>query len=228
MALEERRLVFDFPLYHDVDLPRPGPRPLLVALHGYGGNKASMMKLARKIAPENFAVASLQGPHQHIVYPEDRAKPLGYGFGWLTNFRSEESIALHHRAISEIIATLVAEGAADPKKVFLLGFSQSVALNFRFAFTHPETLAGVVGLCGGIPGDWETPGKYRPATFPILYAGGERDEFYPPAKIRENAEKLRSLAPEVEVRMFDAGHEVSTSAIPAIREWLTSRSGSGA
>jgi phospholipase/carboxylesterase len=220
---DERRLVFDFPLYYDVNLPGPAPRPLLIALHGYGSNKSSMMKLARKIAPEAFAVATLQGPHQHIVEPEVRGAPLLYGFGWLTNFRPEESIALHHRAVSEIIAGLVAQGAADPKMVFLLGFSQSVALNFRFAFTHPEMLAGVVGLCGGIPGDWETPGKYRPASFPIFYAGGELDEFYPPAKIRENAEKLKRLALSVEVRLFDAGHEVPASAIPVIREWLTSQ-----
>ncbi len=224
-APEERRLVLDFPLYYDVDAPGPGPRPLLLALHGYGANKGSMRKLARKIAPEHFAVASLQGPHQHIVYPEDRSQPLGYAFGWLTNFKPEESIALHHRAVTEILEGLVSEGAADPRRVFLLGFSQSVALNFRFAFTHPDLLAGVVALCGGIPGDWETEGKYRKAGFPIFYAGGERDEFYPPAKIRENAEKLRRLAPDVEVRLFDAGHEVPASAIPGIREWLISRSG---
>ena len=228
MAPEERRLVLEFPLYYDVDLRGPGPRPLLIALHGYGANKASMGKLARKIVPENFAVASLQGPHQHIVEPREKGQPLGFGFGWLTSFRPEESIALHHRAVSEIIGSLVDTGAADPRKVFLLGFSQSVALNFRFAFTHPEMLAGVVGLSGGIPGDWETPGKYRPAAFPILYAGGARDEFYPPDRIRENAEKLKRLAPSVEVRIFDAAHEVPASAIPEIREWLTSRSGSGA
>lgn len=221
----ERRLVFDFPLYYDLDLPGPGPRPLLIALHGYGANKSSMMKLARRIAPENFAVVSLQGPHQHIVYPKDRSLPLGYAFGWLTNFKPEESIALHHRAVAEILESLAAEGIADPRRVFLLGFSQSVALNFRFAFTHPDSLAGVVGLCGGIPGDWDAPGKYKPAKFPILYAGGERDEFYPPAKIRENAEKLRRFAPNVEVRLFDAGHEVPPSAIPGIREWLAARAG---
>jgi predicted esterase len=196
-----------------------------VALHGYGSNKASMMKLARKITGDDFAVASLQGPHQHIVEPAKKGEPLGYGFGWLTNFRPEESIALHHRAVAEVVGGLVKEGAADPKRVYLFGFSQSVALNFRFAFTHPELLAGVVGVCGGIPGDWEEAGKYQPASFRVLYAGGERDEYYPPGKIRENAEKLGRLCPSVEVRLFDADHEVAPDAVPVIREWLTSPSG---
>jgi pimeloyl-ACP methyl ester carboxylesterase len=60
---------------------------------------------------------------------------------------------------------LTDEGIADPARVFLLGFSQSCALNYRFAFTHPDRLRGVVGICGGIPGDWKQAPK------PIANAG---------------------------------------------------------
>src|SRR5688572_14321706 len=156
----DRPLAARINLYYDLYVTTSRPAPLLIALHGYGANKRQMMREAELMAPEQFAIASLQGFHQHMKEPREAGGPLRFGFGWLTNFRSEESVAVHHRALIDLIETLSYEGIADPSHVFLLGFSQSCALNYRFAFTHPERLRGVVGICGGIPGDWETSSTY--------------------------------------------------------------------
>ena len=69
----------------------------------------------------------------------------------------------------DLIDKLAGEGVADASRVFLLGFSQSCALNYRFAFTYPERLRGVVGICGGIPGDWETSTIYRQAAIDVFH-----------------------------------------------------------
>src|ERR671933_1576431 len=160
----DRAIAVETKVYYDLFAPRgDAPAPLVVALHGYGSNKGWMMREAREFAPEGFAVAALQGVHQHLKEPKEKGAPLRYGFGWLTNFRPEESVALHHRAVLDLVETLVARGVALRERVFLLGFSQSCALNYRFAFTHREALRGVVGICGGMPGDWETNGVYGPA-----------------------------------------------------------------
>jgi len=140
-------------LYYDLQPASESPAPLLIALHGYGAYKEQMMREAQQMAPDGFAIASLQGFHQHIKEPRQPGGPLRYGFGWLTNYRSEDSVAVHHQALLDLIDRVAGEGVADPSRVFLLGFSQSCALNYRFAFTHPERLRGVVGICGGIPGD---------------------------------------------------------------------------
>jgi phospholipase/carboxylesterase len=220
----EERIAQEAHLYADVFLPDGVPRPpLVIALHGYGGDKVSMMKLARRIFRDELAIASLQGPHPHVIYPKDRSQPLGFGFGWVTNFRPDESIALHRGAVLELLSRLGARGAIDPARVFLLGFSQSVAVNFRFAFTHPELVGGVVGICGGIPGDWGAPDKYQSAAFDVLVVGGTRDEFYPPERVRANAEKLREKARAVETLILEAGHEVPPGSQEPIRDWVTHR-----
>jgi phospholipase/carboxylesterase len=220
----EERIAQEAHLYADVFLPDGIARPpLVIALHGYGGDKVSMMKLARRIFRDELAIASLQGPHPHVIYPKDRSQPLGYGFGWVTNFRPDESIALHHGAIRELLARLGARAAIDPARVFLLGFSQSVGVNFRFAFTHPELVRGVIGICGGIPGDWAEAGKYRKADLDVLLIGGNRDEFYPPERVRANAEKLRERARDVETLFLDAGHEIPPEAQEPIRDWVMRR-----
>ena len=208
-------------LYYDLRPGTTAPAPLLIALHGYGANKRQMMREAQLMAPENFAIASLQGFHQHMKEPREPGGPLRFGFGWLTNFRSEESVAIHHRAVLDLINRLTDEGVADPARVFLLGFSQSCALNYRFAFTHPEQLRGVVGICGGIPGDWETSSTYRVANIDVLHLAGTRDEFYSPERVQDYERQLKTRARSVAFKSYDAAHEFVPEMRPDVVQWLT-------
>src|SRR6266699_6950515 len=187
----ERRLTAEIKLYYDLHLPQQTPAPLLIALHGYGASMRQMMREARSVAPADFAIVSLQGPHQHLKEPKEPGGPLRFGFGWLTDFHPEESIAVHHRALLEMISLLVDKGIADQHRVFLLGLSQACALNYRFAFTNPKVLRGVIGICGGLPGDWETSVDYQPTEASIFHLSGKRDEFYPPARTKDYAAQLR-------------------------------------
>jgi predicted esterase len=220
----EHTLTAEISLRYDLLTPETAPAPLLIALHGYGASKRQMMREARMIAPAEFAIVALQGPHQHLKEPREAGGPLRFGFGWLTNFHPEESIALHHRALLEIVESLTASGTADRRKVFLLGFSQSCALNYRFAFTHPDVLCGVVGICGGVPGDWETSDLYEQTEAAVFHLSGERDEFYPPSRVADYGTQLRKRAGNLELRSYDAGHEIVQAMREAISEWLKQRS----
>jgi predicted esterase len=216
----DRALEARINLYYDLRPGTTAPAPLLIALHGYGANKRYMMREAQLMAPEQFAIASLQGFHQHIREPWQEGGPLRFGFGWSTNFRSEESVAIHHRALIDLIETLTAEGVADPGRVFLLGFSQSCALNYRFAFTHPDRLRGVVGICGGIPGDWETSSTYRNAEIDVLHLAGTRDEFYSPERVHDYQRQLETRARSVEFKSYNAAHEIIPEMRPDVVQWL--------
>jgi phospholipase/carboxylesterase len=120
---------------------------------------------------------------------------------------------------------LTAQSVARPDAVFLLGFSQTCALNFRFAFTHAGALRGVVGVCGGLPGDWDEGAPYRETRASVLYLHGTRDEFYPPARVADYATRLRARAADVEAKSYDAGHEFSPDMRADVRAWLAARAG---
>jgi len=216
----ERTLDARVKLYYDLHVPGETASPLLIALHGYGSNKSWMMREARQLAPDNFAIVALQGFHQHLKEPKEAGAPLRYGFGWLTNFHPEDSVTLHHHAVLDLIEQLAREGVADAASVYLLGFSQTCALNYRFAFTHAETLRGVVGICGGLPGDWETSEIYHHTDAAILYLAGTRDDFYPPARVADYAARLRMRARHVECKSYDAGHELTPPMREDVRAWL--------
>ncbi len=218
--ISERTLDASIKLYYDVHTPAVTPAPLLIALHGYGANKWHATREVRASAPDGFALASIQGPHQHLKDPKTPGGPLRFGFGWLTNFHPEESVRVHHQALVDLIETLAKDGIADPAHVYLLGFSQSCALNYRFAFTQNELLRGVIGICGGLPGDWTTSASYKKTNAAVFHLAGTRDEFYTPERVADYAVQLRMRADDVEFRSYDAGHEISAPMREDIRAWL--------
>ena len=114
MLETDRKLTAEISLYYDLFRPdeTDGPVPLLIAVHGYGAHKRYMMREARGIAPDGFAVAAIQSPHPHYRKTDD-----GYrvGFGWLSDDKPEENVRLHHKFILDVIEELTVR---DSGKLF--------------------------------------------------------------------------------------------------------------
>lgn len=209
-------------LYYDLYVPdadAPGPRPLLIALHGYEGNKESMMALARKINSDDLIIASLQGPNAFFVRSDTEPNKPRIGFGWMMQYKAAETIDLHHRTVLSIIEQAAAEHHIDRRAVFLLAFSQSVSLNYRFAFTHPNVVRGIIAVCGGIPGDWDQ-NKYQDSDTDVLIIAGETDEFYPMERTRTFKDAIAKRARSVEYRSFPVGHVFPRESLPIIDAWI--------
>lgn len=209
-------------LYYDFYKPEKAEKslPLLIAVHGYGAHKRYMMREARLVAPQNFAIVSLQAPHQHF-----RRTDAGYkiGFGWLTDFKPEESVALHRKFLCDIIEKFVGEKIVDERQIFLFGFSQACALNFRFAFTFPKILRGVIGACGGAPSDLEINKNYQPTTADVFYLYSSDDEFYSAEKYAAFDTKLKNFLPRYESKLYEAKHEITDEMREDIKNWLAAR-----
>lgn len=214
-------LTAEIKLYYDLHVPAnvSQPAPLLIAVHGYGAHKRYMMREARLVAPEGFVIASVQAPHQHFRQTADGYK---IGFGWLTDFKAEESVALHHKFLNDLIAKLDGDGLIDVSKVYLYGFSQACALNFRYAFTYPNVLKAIVGVCGGIPGDLDTNPNYKPFDAATLYLYGDDDEFYNIERFRSFDERLGGTLPNYASREFKADHSITDEMRADIRHFLGS------
>lgn len=209
-------------LYYDLHLPEnlKQPAPLMIAVHGYGAHKRYMMREAKLIAPENFAIVSLQAPHQHFRPIENGFK---IGFGWLTDYKSEESVALHHKFVLDVMEKLSNDGVIDATKIYLYGFSQACALNFRFAFTHPEILRGVLGVCGGIPGDLDKNEIYRPTKADVFYLYSRTDDFYPLEKFEQFDARLKDYLPNYQAKSYPATHEITDQMRKDMKNWLAKK-----
>jgi predicted esterase len=101
----------------------------------------------------------------------------------------------------------------------LLGFSQPVGLNYRFAATHPAAVRGVIGICGGLPGNWEE-GPYQRTRAALLHIARREDQFYKPDATGHYAERLRLRADDVEFHMLEGGHRFPSKAGPLVEQWI--------
>jgi predicted esterase len=220
----EQFLLSSIRRYFDIELPRRSGRktrwPLLIALHGYEGDKTSMMRLARRIAGSKMVVISLQGPQQFFRRDGNDPKAVRVGFGWGTTYKMEEAVQLHHRDLLALIHLATRKYCADPERVFLLAFSQACSYNYRFVFTHPRLVRGAIAVCGGVPGDWEENSRYKPAQTHLLHIAAEHDEWYPREKNLEFRRQLAQRATSLDFRFYNSPHKFPRASIPHIRRWI--------
>ena len=189
--------------------------PLVIVLHGFGMNAEGMLPLTLRLFEEPPVLASLQGPNQFFLPPAVRET----GYGWITSRRPAESIRLHHEMVSHVAEEVGRQFGIPRERRLLLGFSQPVALNYRFAATCPEAVRGVIGICGGLPGDWDD-GAYQPVSAAVLHIARRNDEYYPPAVTGSYAERLRRRAADVEFHLIDGGHQMPSEGNRLVAPWV--------
>ena len=204
--------------YHLHVPPHVDGRTILVlALHGYGSNPDAMLRLSLPAVGDHCVVASLRGPNQYFLSGSPGTDEVGYNWG--TRRHPDLNIRLHHQIVRTVAAELRARFSIPARRTMLMGFSQPVGLNYRFIGTYPEEAGGVLGICGGVPKDWEED-KYHPVTAPILHISRAEDEFFPAEVARGFPERLRHHATDVEFHLLPGTHRFPSKAAPLIKAWM--------
>lgn len=135
-------------LTYELRPPRFGPMqgaPVLVLLHGVGGNERNLLALVDALDPR-FAVVSVRGPLQ--------IGPDGFAF-FNVRFTPEpipnpDEAEASRVALINLLPRLLREHGFDPARVFLLGFSQGAIIGASVTLSRPELVAGLVMLSGRI------------------------------------------------------------------------------
>jgi predicted esterase len=192
-----------------------GETALVVALHGFGQTPETMLRLTWMMLGGKHAIAAVQGPNQFFLAPD--RKEVGYC--WITDQHADSSIRLHHDMLLHVLNEAGQQLGIGPGRRVLVGFSQPVGLNYRFAATHAEAVHGVIGICGGLPRNWET-GPYGRTSAALMHIARREDEFYDPEVTGRYAERLRLRADDVEFHMLEGGHRFPSKAGPLVEQWM--------
>jgi predicted esterase len=188
---------------------------LVATLHGFGSNPEVMLRLTQHLLGPKRVIAALQAPSQFFL--AQNSSEVGYC--WATHKHSTESVRLHHDMLLHMLGEVGRQFAIPPERRLLMGFSQPVGMNYRFAATHPQAVHGVIGVCGGVPKNWEE-GPYQKACAALLHIARSEDEFYPPKATEHYAGRLRFRADDVEFHLLDGGHRFPSKAGPIVEKWI--------
>jgi predicted esterase len=191
---------------------------LVATLHGFGSNPEVMLRLTERMLGPDYIIAAIQAPNQFFL--SQNVNEVGYC--WVTNKHSDSSIRLHHDMLLYVLDEVGRQNGIPEERRLLVGFSQPVGMNYRFAATHPGAVRGVIGICGGIPKNWED-GPYRKVSASLLHIARSEDEFYGPAVTGNYAERLRLRADDVEFHMVEGGHQFPSKAGSIVEPWIQRR-----
>lgn len=192
---------------------------VVVTTHGYSSNPETMLNLTAGLTGTEHIIASLQAPNQHYLTQGLPGAGSVIGYNWGVRDHWESAVHLHHGMLRACLSAVRGRFGIAAKRCLLVGFSQPVGLNYRFLATCPEEAGGAIGICGGVPRDWEED-KYRSITAALLHIAREEDEFYPPSLSSQFEGRLRKRASDVEFHMLPGGHRFPSKAKHIVQPWM--------
>jgi predicted peptidase len=158
-------------------LDKKTPAPLVIALHGYGGQPESILS--------TFAPAA--GKHGYIV-----AAPMGYTRGGWYGFSRDgvepvdsETARRSELDVMNVLDIMRATYNIDPRRIYIAGHSMGGLGAVYLAVKHPQIWAAVAAMSPGFtPEALKVQGLGVYAAAPVIVEHGDQDELIPAELVR--------------------------------------------
>jgi len=174
------------------------PAPVLVALHGAGGQASQTLESFREAADANGIVLLIP---QSAKGTWDMIEDLKARLGVELNVQPRYGKDL--KAIDAALADLFTKVAVDPARVGIMGFSDGATYALSVGTANPQLFKRIIAFSPGPA----FLGKSAPDQF-VFISHGENDKVLPYTTARGHVSKLRVKKIPVAFEKFDGGHEV--------------------
>lgn len=184
--------------------------PVLLLLHGTGGDENDMLDLGRSLYPG----AALLSPRGKIM--EDGNPRFFRRFS--EGVFDEEDLKFRTDEMADFISQAIEHYRLGGRRLLVVGFSNGAALATNLLLNRPERLAGGVLLRALVP--------MAPARLPdlsgrtVFLASGRSDPFIPEARAQELAEVLGQAGAQVTVNWTNGGHQLTAAELDQAGDWL--------
>jgi phospholipase/carboxylesterase len=199
--------------------PAAGATPLLVLLHGRGGNELAMAALAERFDPRYL-----------VVSPRAPIETAPFSYQWfpetfladgprVTSAELATAVDLFDAFLGDAVRAL----GANPAWVHVAGFSQGGTLALATLLANPHRVAATVSMSGWLPrAALEAAGPTVDLLGkPVLIMHGRRDETIDARLGREAHAALASLGLAAELREPEVGHTTTPETIADVSAWLS-------
>lgn len=196
-------------------------RPLLLLLHGAGGDESSLAPLVPHL-PADVGVMLLRAPI---------AAPQG-GYTWYTLQETAAGLrpdADQAEASRQLLLRFIAQVRQvhpfDPRQLYIAGFSQGGAMSASVGLTRPDKVAAIGILSGRILSQvkWQLAPTEQLSQLHAFLAHGGADEVIPSEHAVDAMHTLAEHRVRLVYRDYPGGHEISGAMARDFADWVAQR-----
>jgi predicted esterase len=203
----------DLGFVHVFEPPAAAHGPVLLLLHGTGGNERDLLPLRAELLPE----AGVLSPRGKVL---ERGMPrffrrLAEGVFDLDDLRRRT------RELAEFIVRASEHYGFSLHNLVAVGFSNGANIAASLLLLEPHALGGAVLFRAMVP-LVPDPMPSIPGT-PVLLSNGRSDPLVAPDETERLAALLRGAGADVTVLWQPAGHELTHGDVASARQWLRER-----
>lgn len=185
-------------------------QPVLLLLHGTGGNEMDLIPLARRIAP----TASIVSPRGNVL---ENGMPRFFRRIAEGVFDLED-LRVRTQQMGQFIRQAAKTHDFDASRLVALGFSNGANIAASVLVSDPSALRHGILLRAMVPFEPKEKPDLRKSS--ALLSEGQMDPIVPPKNAERLAELLRGAGANVELVWQQAGHTLVPGDVTAAQSYL--------
>ena len=185
--------------------------PVLLLLHGTGGNEEDLLDLGHALHPG----AALLSPRGKVL---ENGMPRFFRRLAEGVFDEPDLIRRTHE-LADFVAAAEAEYQLHDRKVVAVGYSNGANIAASLLLLRPGTLSGAVLLRAMVPIVPESLPDL--AGIPVFLAAGRGDPYVPPEGTNQLAAMLKKAGADLTLRWSNRGHQLDPEEIDEAKIWLS-------
>jgi len=188
------------------------PYPLIVFLHGNGGNEQQILRLAPKVSRRNYVSIGLRGP---VCLGPNPKGALGFSWGDASHYDMIEEYLL------EAIQQTRLHYHIHSERIYLAGFAEGATLAYRMGLQYPDKINGVIALNGHMPRE-DRPLLRLPETrsLRVLIGHGIANSVVPTSMVRDDYRLLYAAGMDVEMKNYATNNRLHKDMLRDMNRWI--------
>lgn len=188
-------------------------RPILLALHGTGGNENDLVPLARAIDPR----AAVLSPRGRVL---EQGMPRFFR-RLAEGVFDQEDLRVRTRELGEFLDSASARYGFDRSRLVAVGYSNGANIAASLLLSRAAAFAGAILLRPMVPFEPEEPPGL--GGLKVLVSASRQDPIVPPPLTERLVELLASGGADVTTRWYPTGHGLSPQEIRDAAAWYGER-----
>ena len=200
----------DLGFIHVFEPPQHDGAPVLLLLHGTGGNEHALLQLKPALIPE----AGILSPRGQVL---EQGKPRFFR-RLAEGVFDVEDLKQRTHDLAAFLSEAGRHYGFTRQQLIAVGFSNGANIAGSLLLLEPLALAAAIQFRAMVP---LVPDRMPslPGT-PVFLSNGMRDPLVSASETERLAELLRTAGAEVTVAWQPAGHELTPADLTQARDWL--------